>query len=119
MYQLSYAEILEDDQATARRIEAMALDRAVEMLADAAALVGRASSPSREGIEALHYTCQLWMLFASELAAPENALAEGLRAQLISIAIWVLKEADAIRAGRSTNYAGIAGICALIRDGLR
>ncbi len=118
MYQLSYAEILEDDQTTARRVEAMALDRAVEMLADAAA-VPTPNALSREGIEALHYTCQLWMAFARELAAPENALPDALRAQLISIAIWVLKEADAIRAGRSTNYGGIADICAAIRDGLR
>ena len=117
MYQMSYAEILEDDQTAARRIEAMALDRAVELLADAAAAGG--PSPSREGVEALHYTCQLWMLFAKELATPENALPEELRARLISIAIWGLKEADAIRLGRSTNYAGIAAICASIRDGLR
>lgn len=118
MYQLSYAEIQEDDQATSRRVEAMALDRAVEMLADAAA-VPFGAVPSREGIEALHYVCQLWMVFARELAAPENALPDALRAQLISIAIWVLKEADAIRAGRSANYAGIGDICAMIRDGLR
>ena len=130
MYQSSYAEILEDDQTTARRVEAMALDRAVELLADAAqvakiapprASMTPATAPalSREGIEALHYTCQLWMVFASELASPQNALPEELRARLISIAIWVLKEADAIRTGRSTNYAGIADICVMIRDGLR
>ena len=107
MYQSSYAEILEDDQTTARRVEAMALDRAVELLADAAQ------------VAKIAYTCQLWMVFASELASPQNALPEELRARLISIAIWVLKEADAIRTGRSTNYAGIADICVMIRDGLR
>ena len=42
-----------------------------------------------------------------------------LRAKLISIGIWVLKQADAIRLGRSTNFAAMSGICAIVRDGLR
>ncbi len=115
MYQFSYAEVLEDDQAAARRIEAQALDRAVELLSDAA------GDPAawRKGIDALHFTRQLWMTLVNELVAPENALPDELRANLISIGIWILKEADAIRLGRSTNYAGIADICAIIRDGLQ
>ena len=115
MYQLSYAEVLEDDQSSARRIEAQALDRAVVLLAKAAAI----SRPSREGIEALHFTRQLWMTFIQVLGSPENALPAELRARLISIGIWVLKEAEAIRLERSTNYAGIGEICAIVRDGLR
>ena len=73
----------------------------------------------RKGIEALHLTRELWTTFVGALAAPDNALPPELRANLVSIGIWVLKEADAIRLGRSTNYAGIADICATIRDGLR
>ena len=115
MYQLSYAEVLEDDQATARRVEAQALDRAVVLLEKAAAIL----RPSREGVEALHFTRQLWMTFVQALQSPENALPAELRANLISIGIWVLKEADAIRRGTSTNYAGIADVCVMIRDGLR
>ena len=115
MYQFSYAEVLEDDQADARRVEYRALDRAVESLTRAAAF----QSPSREGVEALHFTIELWTTFMRELAAPENALPAELRANLISIGIWVLKEADAIRLGRSTNYQGIAEICGIVRDGLR
>lgn len=115
MYQQSYAEVLEDDQSAARQIEAMALDRAVTLLVQADAL----PSPSVPGIQALHFTRQLWTTFINELAAPENALPKELRANLISIGIWILKEADAIRLGRSSNYAGIADICGIVRDGLR
>ena len=115
MYQYSYAEILEDDQTEARRVEYQALDRAVDLLNKAA----KVPHPSREGIEALHFTRQLWTTLAHELASPENALPEDLRANLISIGFWILKEADAIRLENSTNYAGIAHICAIIRDGLR
>ena len=115
MYQFSYAEVLEDDQVAARRIEAQVLDRAVELLSDAA------DDPAawRKGIDALHFTRELWLTFIDELIAPENALPDELKANLISIGIWVLKEADAIRLGSSTNYAGIADICAIIRDGLQ
>ena len=115
MYQHSYAEVLEDDQQDARRIEADALDRTVTMLRRAALL----PSPSIDGARALHVTRELWMLLMRELASPDNALPDALRASLISIGIWVLKEADAIRLGRSSNYAGIADICAIVRDGLR
>ncbi len=114
MYQYSYAEVLEDDQTAARRTEAQALDRAVTLLMAADAV----PHPSRQGVDALYVTCQLWMALITELAAPDNALPNQIRANLISIGIWVLKEADAIRLGSSTNYAGIADICAIIRDGL-
>lgn len=114
MYQHCYAEVLEDDQREARRNEAKALDHAATLLMRADAV----PSPSMEGVQALHFTRQLWTTFISELAAPENALPEEIRANLISIGIWVLKEADAIRLDRSTNYAGVAEICAIVRDGL-
>ena len=115
MYQLSYAEIIEDDQSAARHIERRALARAVDLLTTAAG----ARASSRDGVEALQFTRQLWTTFISELTAPDNALPDGLRANLISIGIWILKECEAIRLGRSANYAGIADICAIIRDGLR
>ena len=115
MYQYSYAEVLEDDQATARQIEAAALDHAVTLLMQAANL----PHPSIDGVKALYFTRQLWTTFITELGAPENALPKELRANLISIGIWILKEADAIRLDTSTNYAGIADICAIVRDGLR
>ncbi len=114
MYQFSYAEVLEDDQQEGRRIEADALDRVVTMLRRAANL----PSPSVHGVRALHMTRELWMIFMRELASDDNALPEALRASLISIGIWILKEAEAIRLGRSTNYDGIADICAIVRDGL-
>ncbi len=115
MYQHSYAEILEDDQVEARRNEARALDHAAELLMQAAEL----PHPSIEGIKALHFTRRLWTTFVTELASPDNALPQDLRAKLISIGLWILKEADSIRLNTSKNYAGIADICAIVRDGLR
>lgn len=115
MYQHSYAEVMEDDQAEARRNEAYALDHAYNLLMEAAAR----PHPSVEGVKALYFTRRLWMLFVTELAAPDNALSNDLKMRLISIGKWVLREADRIRLNQSTDYAGIAEICAIIRDGLR
>ena len=115
MYQASYDEALEDDQASARRIEYQALDRCVFLLGKAEA----AGSQSREGVEALHWTVQLWQILLVELADDANVLPPELRARLISIGIWILKEVELIRLGRASNFAGIAEICTFVRDGLR
>lgn len=67
----------------------------------------------------MHDTFELWSTLIQELSTPENELPSDVRGNLISIGIWVLKETDAIRAGRSTNFSGVADICTIIRDGLR
>lgn len=114
MYQLSYAEAAEDSQSEARTLERQALDRAVMLLQ-----AGESAGPnSRDLIEALHFTRRLWNFFVEELANEDNALPVEVRASLISIGIWILKEAEAIRCGQSQNCSGIREICAIVRDGL-
>ena len=115
MYQARYDEMLEDDQTISRRMEYRALDRCIVLLGKADA----AGMHSRECVEALHWTRQLWQIFLLELADDGNALPNDLRARLISIGIWILKELEAVRLGRSTNVIGIAEICTIVRDGLR
>jgi flagellar protein FlaF len=115
MYQAGYAEVLDDDTATARSQERRAFDHAIELLR-AAELRGRRS---REAIEALLFVTRLWNVMLEDLASPENGLAPELRANLISIGIWVLKEAERIRREESDNFAGVIEICDSIRKGLR
>ena len=115
MYQACYDEVLEDSQAAARRMEYQALDRCVYLLQKAA--LGGARSVV--AVDALHWTRQLWQAFIVELSDDANALPVELRANLISIGVWVLKEAEAIRLDHSENFAGIADICGIVRDGLR
>ena len=50
--------------------------------------------------------------------SPCETVAE-LRANLISIAIWILKECDRIRKRQSTNFQGIIDVTTIIRDGLK
>ena len=48
----------------------------------------------------------------------KNGLPVEIRANLISIGIWILKEADAVRLGKSKTCSGISELCAIVRDGL-
>ncbi|MDO6962580.1 flagellar biosynthesis regulator FlaF [Rhizobium alvei] len=115
MYQFSYAEIMADDVADAKEREIQVLDKAIAML-HAAAGKGRDSSVA---VEALFFTRRVWIAFIDDLRSPENQLPTDLRADLISIGIWVLKEIERIRLRKSENFQGIADIITIIRDGLK
>ena len=114
MYQSGYAEVLDDDSTAARSHERMALTRAIELLTAAE----RCGRQSREAIEALLFVTRLWNILLQDLASPENGLPMQLRADLISIGIWVLKEAERIRREESDNFAGLIEVCGSIRGGL-
>ncbi len=115
MFQFSYAEIMEDGVADAKSRERQVLDRSIELL-QAAAEKGRNSPAS---VEAIYYTRRLWVRFIEDLGNEENQLESELRANLISIAIWVLKETEKIRKRESENFQGIIEITTIIRDGLK
>lgn len=115
MYRAGYAEVLDDDSATARSQERRAFDRAIELLV-AAQQRGRRS---REAIEALFFVTRLWNVMLEDLASSENGLPPELRSNLISIGIWVLKEAERIRREESDNFQGLIQICDSIRNGLK
>ena len=50
---------------------------------------------------------------------PGTGLPQDTRAQLISIGIWVLREADHIRQGRSASFGSLIDVNTMIRDGLK
>ncbi|MBX6369050.1 MAG: flagellar biosynthesis regulator FlaF [Rhodospirillales bacterium] len=66
-----------------RAIEQRALARVTGMLIAGAEKGGAALA------EACHMNRMLWTIFQTDLATPENALPDALKAQLISLAIWV------------------------------
>ena len=115
MYQLSYAEHFNDNPKDCRGRERLALEHALTLLEKAA----RMGAQSREEVEALDFVSRLWNLFIQDLVDPENDLPDVLRADLISVGLWVIKEAALIRSGESRNIRGLAEICAIIRDGLK
>jgi flagellar protein FlaF len=115
MYQFSYAEILQDNPQDARARERQAIERAIELLE----LGQKKGIRSLEAAEGLNYLSKLWQFFIDDLAKPENDLPEALRAELISIGIWITNEVNSMRLGKSENFDGLIEICKIIRDGLK
>lgn len=114
MYQLHYADIQEDAIVDARTREQQLLDRSIELL-NAAKGSKAGSLPS---VEAIHFTHRLWTALLDDLGRDDNMLPTELRASLISIGIWIMKELERIRQGESDDYEGIAEITGSIRRGI-
>jgi flagellar protein FlaF len=72
-----------------------------------------------EAIEAIHFLNRVWTSLVEDLGSPENALPKELRANLISIGLWLLREAEDLRQGRSDNFDGLIEVSQIIRDGIQ
>ncbi len=115
MYQFSYADIQTDSVADAKDRERQLLSRSIDLLSAAAA----AGNQSREAVEALQFTNRLWTNLLDDLGSNDNALPKELRANLISIGLWLLREAEDLRQGRTDSFDGIIEVSQIIRDGIQ
>ena len=115
MYQFSYADIQTDSVADAKDRERQLLTRSIDMLI-AARAVGQ---DSMEAIEAIHFLNRVWSSLIEDLGSPDNALPKELRANLISVGLWLLREAEDLRQGRSDNFEGLIEVSQIIRDGIQ
>jgi len=115
MYQFSYAEVLENAPVAARERERKALEHGIALLKAAE----EKGPGTREAIDALHYLRRLWAIFIEDLASPENDLPQTLRADLISIGLWVMREADDIRLEKSKTFKDLIEVCEAIHEGLK
>lgn len=114
MYQQRYAEIASESGKNARAKEREALEIAIKKLA-----VAKTRGPlTPEAFEATNYLRRLWAIFMEDLSNDENGLPESLRASLISIGLWIRREADLIDTGGSANFDGLIEVNQLIADGL-
>jgi flagellar protein FlaF len=114
MYQFPYAEVLDETPQSARQRERQAIERSIELLRAAEV----AGVRSREAVEALLFVRKLWSLLIEDLAKADNDLPNQLRADLISIGLWIMREAEQIRLEKSDNFKGIIEVSTTIRDGL-
>jgi len=108
MYQFSYADIQSNSVADAKDRERQLLTRSIAVGHD-----------SMEAIEALHFTNRVWTTFVEDLGSSDNALPKELRANLISIGLWLLRETEDIRQGRTNNFEGLIEVSQIIRDGIQ
>jgi len=107
----SYDAVIEDSGREARAREQQALNHGIDLLKR---LQGGGLLPPEE-TEALR---RLWTFFVQDLSSSGNGLPEKLRADLISIGLWIIKEADRIRQDKSTDVAELVTINTIIRDAL-
>ncbi|MGO9985015.1 MAG: flagellar biosynthesis regulator FlaF [Rhodomicrobium sp.] len=114
MYQSSYSEVLESAPQTVRANERAAILHSIWLLEGAE----KAGANSREALEALRFLRRLWEFFLIHVGGPESQLPEKLRADLISIGISLLKEADRIGRGESKDFSALKEISQVIADGL-
>jgi len=114
MFEFAYNDIIDDSPSAMRAQERQALDTIIHLLRDASTK----GPKSVEAVNAVYQLRQLWGVFLDDLKSPENGLPEALRARLISIGIWVLKEIDRLRAGASQDFTPLIEINEIIRDGL-
>ncbi len=115
MYEFAYNEVIEESHQTMRARERQAMDRVIAMLR-----VAEEKGPqSHERVVALFYLRRLWMIFLNDLNDPNNELPEQLRAGIISIGIWMMKEIDRVRGGATDDLTPLVEINVLIRDGLK
>jgi flagellar protein FlaF len=110
----AYEAVAEDSNLEARHRERRALSLGIDRLEQLQ--IGVLNREDR--IDSLLYIRRLWATFIEDLANPENALPEKLRADIISIGLWVLKEADRLLEEKSNDMMHLIDINRLIRDAL-
>lgn len=115
MYQFPYADVLENSPKLARERERLLFERCLELFKAAS----EKGANSREAIEALDYCRRIWATFLEDLASPENALPKQLRAEIISIGLWVIRETEDIRLGKSTDFKPLIEVTTALHDGLK
>ena len=110
----SYDAEIEDSGSEARSRERRAIDHGIGLLQKVQA--GELTLP--EQADAFFYIRDLWAFFVQDLANPRNGLPEQLRAQLISVGIWIVKEAERNREAQLSDVADLVAINVVIRDSL-
>ena len=115
MYQLNYAEIQSDSVADAKERESALIERSVDLLKKAK----EDGANSFASVEAAHFLNRIWVSFLEDLGSTQNELPKELRASLISIGLWILREAEAVRMGESDNIDELIDISQIIADSLK
>ena len=115
MYKFYYNEVLDESPKEAREQERTALERSIALLQEAE----KKGAQSREAVEAIFFVRKLWGIFIEDLSKAENGLPQQLRADLVSVGLWVMRETEEIRHGRSSNFAALIDVSKTISEGLK
>lgn len=110
----SYDIEIEDGGSEARSRERRALNHGIGLLQK----IQSGELSLAEQSDAYLYVRDLWAFFIQDLANSRNGLPERLRGQLISIGLWVVKEAERNREGKLSDVDDLVAVNVAIRDSL-
>lgn len=110
----SYDAEIEDGGREARSRERRALNHGIGLLQKIQA--GELTLP--ECTDAFVYIRDLWAFFIQDLSNSRNGLPEQLRVQLISIGLWIVKEAERNREAQLSEVEDLVAVNIAIRDAL-
>ena len=108
----AYETVVDDSSSEARGRERQALSIGIDRLER----LQQGILTSEDRIESLLYVRRLWAIFIEDLSHPDNGLPDQLRADIISIGLWVVKEADRLREAKSNDVEQLIEVNAMIRD---
>jgi len=109
-----YAEVQQDDQTEAREHERFAIDHSISLME----AIERGDSSAADAANAILFASRLWTVLIEDLASPSNGLPKEIKAQIISIGIWILREIEGIRSGEKQSFADVILVSKAIREGL-
>jgi len=115
MYQMRYEDIIEESAMDARARESVLFERFINLLEQAR----RAGPASLAAQEAISYARRLWIALIEDLGDVDNALNKELKASLISIGFFTLREIERLAEGEVIDFDTLIEISGSIRDGLR
>jgi flagellar protein FlaF len=110
----AYEAVVEDSGLEERRRERQVLSIGIDRLER----IQKGGFSYEELVQSMLYIRRLWTIFIEDLSHPDNGLPEQLRADIISIGLWVVKEADRLREEKSGDVMQLIEINRLIRDAL-
>jgi len=115
MYQMRYEDIIEENAMDARARESVLFERFIALLEAA-----RRDGPgSVSAVEAISYARRLWIALIEDLGDIDNGLQKELKASLISIGFFTLKEIERLDEGELIDFDALIEVSQSIRDGLR
>ncbi len=114
MYKFQYDDVISDSSQSLRSYEQMALAHSIKLLA----LAEHKGKHTREAIDAIFFVNRLWSFFIEDLMKAENGLPPEVRASLISVGLWLLKEAEQISNGEAQSFKGMIDVTQTILEGL-
>jgi len=115
MYQMRYEDIIEESALDARERESVLFERFVGLL-EAARRDGPGSVSAGAAVS---YARRLWIALIEDLGDVDNGLQKELKASLISIGFFTLKEIERLEEGELIDFDVLIEISQSIRNGLR